>query len=65
MAATALGQAVDVDTGRVLYTMQITEGYGSQVAKKAAFFGYEVIDFFVRFTEPDRHTLIFYLRKKR
>jgi len=60
-----VGQAIDVDTNRVLYTMELRDGRGSEAIKAAGRWGYEVVDFYVTFHEADVHTLTFYIRKKR
>lgn len=65
MAQRAVAQAVDADSGKVLYTMEVTEGKGSEVVKQAGRFGYAVVDFYVTFHEPDIHTITFFLRKKK
>lgn len=63
MAQVAVLQAVDADTGKVKYTMELTEARASEAAKWAKKFGYEVVDFYVTFYEPDTHNITVYLRK--
>ena len=64
MAMVATATAVDADSGKVLYTRQVTQGQGTEAAKWARIYGYEVVDFVVTFHEHDAHTIVFYLRKK-
>lgn len=65
MGQVALLQAVDMDTNKVKYTMDITEARASEAVKWAGKFNYEVVDFHVTFHEPDVHHIQVYIRKKR
>jgi hypothetical protein len=65
VAQVARLQAVDADTGKSKYTMEITEARASEAVVWAGKFGYEVVDFHVTFHEPDTHNIIVYVRKKK
>jgi hypothetical protein len=65
MAQVARLQAVDADTDKVKYTMEVTEARASEAVKWAGKFGYDVVDFYVTFYEPDTHNIVVYLRKKK
>lgn len=65
MAQIARLQALDVDRNKVVHTMEITEARASDAVKWAGRFGYEVVDFYVTFHEPDTHHIVVSIRKKK